>query len=343
MDIRENAATISDAGRDRYLEAVIRLKHRQAAGAPAGVSVYDQFVALHSAVFAVQSPAGDVVNFGHWNIGFCPWHRQYLRAFEKALQTEVAGTTIPYWDWADHVGAVNRLFTPAFVGSLTAGQPAPLANGVFRRSVPAAERPSWWPAGATGFRIHARLHDGFGAALQRGSAGVAWPPTGAQLSQLERLTIAQQGAHPLWFFWMVLEQGHPQIAAATHNQGHNFLGGHMSGGNSPNDPVFWMHHANVDRLWAKWQEGQLAAHAGSTHRDHWPDPGELSPFDGRTAPQGHRLDDDMWPWVGGAAGYAADVPAAIRAMLPDFAGAPAVKVRDVLDTTAMDATGYRYS
>ena len=34
-----------------------------------------------------------------WNIGFCAWHRQYLRAFEKDLQTQVPGVTLPYWDW----------------------------------------------------------------------------------------------------------------------------------------------------------------------------------------------------------------------------------------------------
>ena len=22
---------------------------------------------------------------------------------------------------------------------------------------------------------------------------------------------------------------------------------------SPNDPVFWLHHCNIDRLWAEWR------------------------------------------------------------------------------------------
>jgi tyrosinase len=346
MDIRENAATISDAGRDRFLEAVIRLKHRPAANTPAGVSVYDQFVALHSAVFAViapQLPAGETVNFGHWNIGFCPWHRQYLRAFEKALQAEVAGATIPYWDWTDQVGAMNRIFVPAFLGLLHTGAPAPLANSVFRSTVPAAERPAWWPAGATGYNIHTLLQDGFGASLSRGSVNVGWPPSAASIQLLEQLVIQQPNVHPLWYFWLVLEQGHPQVSSATHNRGHNFIGGHMSGGNSPNDPLFWMHHANVDRLWARWQAMRLAGVAGSTHRDHWPAPGALSPFDGEMAPIGHRADDEMWPWVGGLGGYDADVPPAIKAMLPDFSEVPAVLVRDVLDTTTIDTVGYQYA
>lgn len=30
--------------------------------------------------------------------------------------------------------------------------------------------------------------------------------------------------------------------------------GQMSTARSPADPLFWLHHANIDRLWASWQE-----------------------------------------------------------------------------------------
>lgn len=39
-----------------------------------------------------------------------------------------------------------------------------------------------------------------------------------------------------------------------HNDVHNWVGGTM--GNimiSPADPIFWMHHAQVDRIWSLWQ------------------------------------------------------------------------------------------
>ena len=32
------------------------------------------------------------------------------------------------------------------------------------------------------------------------------------------------------------------------------LGGTMMQMSSPNDPVFWLHHCNLDRLWAAWQQ-----------------------------------------------------------------------------------------
>ncbi|MCD9196125.1 tyrosinase family protein [Streptomyces albireticuli] len=343
MDTRKSAADLTPAERDAFLEAVVRLKHRPAPGGPAGAGVYDQFVALHGAVMAVTAPGlppGETVNFAHWDIGFCAWHRKYLIEFEKALQAEVAGVTLPYWDWSRHTDAVNKLFRADFLGSLRAGSPGPVTDGVLRDPLPPAERPAWWPAGAEGFPVHPLLEEGFGTSLARGSVGVGWPPTAAQTTRLEELVIQQPGVHPLWYFWLVLEQGHDQITARTHNRGHNFIGGHMSGAFSPNDPVFWLHHANVDRLWANWQKRRQAAVPGSTHEDHYPPGSQLSPFTGSQAPPGHRPDDAMWPWVGGATGFGVSVDSAVRQLLPDYSGTPAVTVKEMLD---LNALGYRYA
>jgi Common central domain of tyrosinase len=47
-----------------------------------------------------------------------------------------------------------------------------------------------------------------------------------------------------------------QLALETgpHNAVHRAIGGDMVTGASPTDPLFYMHHANVDRLWYEWQE-----------------------------------------------------------------------------------------
>ena len=39
-----------------------------------------------------------------------------------------------------------------------------------------------------------------------------------------------------------------------HNAVHNAIGGDMTTAASPTDPLFFMHHANVNRLWYQWQE-----------------------------------------------------------------------------------------
>ena len=39
-----------------------------------------------------------------------------------------------------------------------------------------------------------------------------------------------------------------------HNQIHVWTYGHMSLHTSPNDPIFFLNHCNVDRIWAEWQQ-----------------------------------------------------------------------------------------
>lgn len=43
-----------------------------------------------------------------------------------------------------------------------------------------------------------------------------------------------------------------------HNAVHIAIGGDMNSAASPTDPLFFMHHANVDRLWYQWQEEHRA-------------------------------------------------------------------------------------
>ena len=57
------------------------------------------------------------------------------------------------------------------------------------------------------------------------------------------------------------------------------LFGTMAANSSLNDPVFWLHHANIDRLWSEWMRRH-----GQTYL----------PVSG--GPIGHNLDDHMWPF-----------------------------------------------
>lgn len=61
-----------------------------------------------------------------------------------------------------------------------------------------------------------------------------------------------------------------------HNSGHVWVGGSMGGiPTAPADPVFWMHHAEIDRIWAEWQAanpGQNPSLAGAAAiMDPWPE------------------------------------------------------------------------
>ena len=64
-----------------------------------------------------------------------------------------------------------------------------------------------------------------------------------------------------------------------HNRVHVWVGGDMLPGTSPNDPVFFLNHCNVDRIWESWM----------IHHDRTYEPGDGTP----DAPSGHRIDDDL--------------------------------------------------
>lgn len=44
----------------------------------------------------------------------------------------------------------------------------------------------------------------------------------------------------------------PVFEDAPHNPVHDIIGNWMAAMQSPTDPIFWLHHANVDRMWVAW-------------------------------------------------------------------------------------------
>ena len=63
---------------------------------------YQYFAGIHGLPlpgYCVHHDAAGVL--GNLPVGplFLPWHRAYLYFFEQALQDQVAGVTLPWWDW----------------------------------------------------------------------------------------------------------------------------------------------------------------------------------------------------------------------------------------------------
>jgi len=50
------------------------------------------------------------------------------------------------------------------------------------------------------------------------------------------------------------DQFRQHVEGILHPAPHNNIGGDMSTMASPNDPLFWMHHAYVDYIWVNWQK-----------------------------------------------------------------------------------------
>jgi hypothetical protein len=74
------------------------------------------------------------------------------------------------------------------------------------------------------------------------------------------------------------------LDAGIHFAGHGTVIGGMSDlWMSPEDPVFFFHHGQVDRLWSIWQEQDLAARMNQTSDTQTWDNGKTNHFSRRVA------------------------------------------------------------
>jgi len=80
--------------------------------------------------------------------------------------------------------------------------------------------------------------------VERGDFGATLLPTHGLVTEVLQLT-------PFTPFQSNLE--------SLHNNVHNAVGGDMGTARSPNDPLFFLHHANIDRLWAQWEASPRAS------------------------------------------------------------------------------------
>jgi tyrosinase len=60
------------------------------------------------------------------------------------------------------------------------------------------------------------------------------------------------------------------VENAPHNGVHNLIGGTMDNvAISPRDPIFWLHHANIDRLWDAWVRAGGGRHMPAKTASYW--------------------------------------------------------------------------
>lgn len=328
MGIRKNAKFLTPTEQETFVKACVLMK-ADIVNPGAGVDEYskwDEAVAIHRMIQRVDAPGASNVNFGHGGPGsfsFLSWHRYFLYQFELQLQGYVPGEglMLPYWDWSDP----SSLMTDTFLGPdgdagtniVSSGYFAPNAPGTPGNPTPS---PAWWPQDANGDPINWNLHTAFGALagpLTRNLSAPGSLPSVADLQATLALTTYSG-------FQNTLEGGSGLVSGnQMHNGIHGWVGGHMGTlTGSPFDPFFYLHHCNIDRLWAMWQ--------ADGHATEYPALG--------ADPQ-HGPTDTMYPWTGGAAGYTSDYSFS-PIVMPDFAVLGAQQNDATLDHRA--AFGYTY-
>ena len=325
MGIRKNAKFLNATERENFVRACVMLKADIVnPGAPANqqYSKWDQYVAIHQEIQNAFAPGSPSVNFGHGGSGaysFFSWHRYFLSRFELDLQSKVAGVMLPYWDWTDPA----PIMTDTFLGpngtvsnEIRSGYFAADAPGTGTNPTPA---PLWWPAGLTGWRLHSAFGTQSGP-LKRGIGALSGLPSATDLNQALGKTT-----YPTFQNAVESGAGLPSFQQ-MHNGMHGWIGGsgQMSFPSvSPFDPFFYLHHCNIDRLWAMWQ--------ADGHASDYPVSGGN--------PQ-HNRNDIMYPWVGATLGYGTNAAIASSIPMPNFSALGIQRNVDTLDYR--NAYGYAY-
>jgi tyrosinase len=233
-------------------------------GPPQPVSTYDLFVVWHHVTMMTFTPPGQIErNAAHGGPVFLPWHRFMLILFELQLQRVLGDQEfgLPYWDWAadGERSPEQQPASPLWAADCMGGQGDPVASGPF--AFDPADPQRWRvrieaSAGLQLRQVDRGLRRGFGA-----QPGVRGLPDRGQVGRA--LALTRYDASP-WNtqssgFRNRLEGWRPASGPGLHNRVHVWVGGDMLRSTSPNDPVFFLNHCNVDRAWAAWlsQRGQL--------------------------------------------------------------------------------------
>lgn len=313
-DCRKSVRDLTEGERRDFVDAVLQLKQS---------GEYDEFVRQHFETTYEQTGGSwtpKSVNDAHRGPAFLPWHRKYLREFERKLQEKVPGVTLPYWNWAEDAalaegasGTTDGVELPVF-----AGDPADPADGLLGDDGVLDDGPVEDAFNTTptfDWDIEYRQAD-FGIdlieyadtdnerlerPLDFNAEQLPRPRTVESALAIDTFDEEPYNASSnLVSFRNVLEgfatapddlfpdvdgDGEPDPPSSKrqlHNYVHGWVGGDMGNMTSPNDPVFFLHHCYVDKIWADWQE-------------RYPD-AEQFPPNGSSAPDGHRLGTQMSPW-----------------------------------------------
>ena len=200
---------------DAFLTNIRRLKVN---------GVYDTFVRVH-----VENERA-----AHGTAEFLPWHRWFIYQFELALRSVADPPfrcmSLPYWDWELDSGSewMSSVFSPEAFSSFEGTN----RNGRCRFPIPDG--------------------NGFGSCLRRAlNLDFSFWGEGRVVALIRGYSQYgddfQNDRNRVNGFRAALEGG-------PHAATHNFIGGSMTNRNAPDDPLFWIHHANVDRIWSLWQD-----------------------------------------------------------------------------------------
>ena len=275
--VRKNILTSATA-RDKYVQGVLRLKNDFLRP---GVwpSTYDIFVIWHHQAMMTMTPnTQNSRNAAHSGPAFLPWHRYMLILLENHLQRVLADPSfgLPYWDWAadGELSPASQQTSPLWAENCMGPNQGQLNSGAL-----AAFRVNF----ETNFQAQMVQVTPRRISRQAGQGTATLPNRAA----VDAATTTNAYDTPPWSQGSGVPPSSPPSfrnvvegwlnGPTNHNRVHVWVGGDMGPASSPNDPVFYLNHCNVDRVWAGWQQ--------------MPGKGPYAPATGASTLQRHRLND----------------------------------------------------
>lgn len=252
-------------------------------------SIYDYYVEAHSNAFvSMMTPYEEHHQMAHQGPHFLALHRYLLLRLEADLSevTGDPGFALPYWDWSDcyrngDPSTCTPIFEPEYLGSPgsfnedDSSVKGYLTDRGFATNLYTNRENAFSPASIVCGRRSIRRAVGC-------SEFVSGPPDAAEVSAMFKRTVYDAAPHDSCTtdqdvsFRQYLEgfrnnETTPECIAGgcgMHGRGHFYVGGELDRSSAtPNDPVFFLHHANVDRMWSAWQEANLRSGDASRQVD----------------------------------------------------------------------------
>ena len=248
-------------------------------GPSAKVSTYDLFIVWHHvAMGTLTPPTQNDRNAAHRGPVFLPWHRFMLRQLELNLQRVLKDKAfgLPYWDWAadGQLSASAQKKAPIWQADAFGGQGNPISTGPLTR----AQFPVKIEANSSGTLVQTNhgLRRAFGV-----NGATTLPKRTNTAGALAETTYDRSPWNSTSSgFRNDVEGWNPNLG--LHNRVHVWVGGDMLPSTSPNDPIFFMNHCNVDRIWEAWMKKP-----GGLGRSYLPDDNAPPSL------KGHRLHDAL--------------------------------------------------
>jgi tyrosinase len=279
---RRNVTKLSAAKKTELVEAILKLKKARSPF-DTRFNYYDQFVAWHLIAQCCPRPEHpDTPWPSHDNPAIWPWHRILLHLFEQGLEA-VTGKpmAIPYWDWTDPK-SLDVVFAEDFMGPRR-GDPKQnyiMTTGPFRKgawqlnllSPPRADPgQSCWLVRAFGVSDEPDLAMPTAKELEEVMALKEYDVAPFDISSdPDRSFRARLDGHHGMKGKRCSGDGIEELVpgpsprpARLHAGVHRYVAGLFKVGDrmwygtlktpaAPNDPVFFLHHAFLDKIWADW-------------------------------------------------------------------------------------------